>query len=124
MVHYFLEFLAFGGDGVSRGGFDFVARGTVFGEAAFDFDDVAVELWFVGLIAGVEKFDDDGGGTGLAQILEMRYFSPSLMRFFKLEPRFVAVALPPRQIVRAVRIADFPEPLCPMMKLILSPRGT
>jgi hypothetical protein len=50
------------------------------------------------------------------------YFSPSLMRFFKLVARLVAVAFPPRQIVNAVRMADLPDPLCPMMKLILSPK--
>src|SRR5271154_5771826 len=39
------------------------------------------------------------------------YFSPSLMRFLRLVPRFVAFAFPPRQTVKAVRMADFPDPL-------------
>lgn len=76
------------------------------------------------MVSRIQQFDDDGGGAGLAWVHWGEYFSPSLIRFFKLVPRFVAVALPPRQIVRAVKIADFPEPLWPMMKLILSPRGT
>ena len=39
------------------------------------------------------------------------YLSPSLMRFLRDEPRFVAFAFAPRQIVKAVKMADFPDPL-------------
>ena len=39
-------------------------------------------------------------------------------------PLFVAVARPPSAKVIAVRIADLPEPLCPMMKLSCGPKST
>jgi hypothetical protein len=50
------------------------------------------------------------------------YCWPCMIKSLRLDARFVTVALAPRATVRAVRMADFPEPLCPMMKLICSPR--
>jgi hypothetical protein len=45
------------------------------------------------------------------------------MKLFIALPRFVEEAFPPRQSVRAVRMALFPLPLCPMMKFIKGPNG-
>ncbi|KAF2716626.1 hypothetical protein K431DRAFT_234990, partial [Polychaeton citri CBS 116435] len=47
--------------------------------------------------------------------------SPSLIKLFRLPPRFVAVALPPKHIVNAVSTALFPDPLWPIMKFINGP---
>jgi hypothetical protein len=97
-------------------GFEFVCGGSVSGESSLNSDDITVEVSFIRVFTIIEDFDNDSRGTAINYlILEGMggggYFSPSLMRFLRLVPRFVAVALPPRQTVKAVKMADFPDPL-------------
>ena len=46
------------------------------------------------------------------------------MKLFRLWPRFVAVAFPPRHSVIAVKTALFPLPLWPIIKLMRGPSAT
>lgn len=125
MIKNILKFFTFCRDKVTCFGFDFVTWCTVLRKSTFNDNDIAEKFRFIRVFPAIGNFNDDGCGTNVnsPHFLMGANVSPSLIRCFRLDPRFVAVAFPPRQMVRAVKIADFPEPLWPIIKLIWSPKG-
>jgi hypothetical protein len=53
--------------------FEFVTWGAVFGETTFDGDYVAIQIGSVRVCASVEDFNNDGCGTRLKRVWEVRF---------------------------------------------------